>query len=141
MLLITIGSLNTVPSNIFLIVPLGDFHIYFKLNSFTLALSGVIVAHLTPTLCFNIAFEQSIVTWSFVASRFWIERSKYSVFKSTYGKMCWNKAINKCSLYFFFNPFPNYFCHLITVNIYNFFRYLHFLEARKWPLLDFAKHF
>ena len=62
MLLITIGSLKTVPLRMFLIVPLGDFHICFRLNSLTLYLSGVIVAHLTPTLCFFIASEQSIVT-------------------------------------------------------------------------------
>lgn len=62
MLLITIGSRNTVPFKMFLIVPFGDFHIYLRLNSLTLALSGVIVAHLTPTLCFFIASEQSIVT-------------------------------------------------------------------------------
>jgi hypothetical protein len=35
--LMIIGSLKTVPFNIFLIVPLGLFHIFFKLNSFTLA--------------------------------------------------------------------------------------------------------
>ena len=42
-----IGSLNTVPPNIFLIVPLGDLHILLSLNSSTLASStGVMVAHL-----------------------------------------------------------------------------------------------
>ena len=30
-----IGSLKTVPPNKFLMVPLGDFHIYFNLNSLT----------------------------------------------------------------------------------------------------------
>jgi hypothetical protein len=30
------GSLKTVPPSSFLIVPLGDFHIFFKLNSLTL---------------------------------------------------------------------------------------------------------
>lgn len=53
--LIMIGSLNTVPFNSFLIVPLGDFHICFRLNSFTLASSGVMVAHLIPTPHFFIA--------------------------------------------------------------------------------------
>jgi hypothetical protein len=58
----TIGSRKTVPSRIFLIVPLGDFHIYLRLNSLTRPLSGVMVAHLIPTLCFFIASAQSIVT-------------------------------------------------------------------------------
>ena len=44
-----IGSLNTVPPRIFLIVPFGDNHIFFKLNSLTLASSGVMVAHFIPT--------------------------------------------------------------------------------------------
>ena len=56
-----IGSLNTVPPIIFLIVPLGDLHIFFRLNSFTLPSSGVIVAHFIPTPFFFIAFAQSIV--------------------------------------------------------------------------------
>jgi len=30
-------------------VPFGDFHIFLRLNSFTRASSGVMVAHLTPT--------------------------------------------------------------------------------------------
>ena len=47
-----IGSLNTVPPIIFLMVPLGDLHIFFKSNSSTLASSGVIVAHLIPTPIF-----------------------------------------------------------------------------------------
>ena len=49
----TIGSLNTVPLRMFLIVPLGLLHICLRPNSFTLASSGVIVAHLipTPTFC------------------------------------------------------------------------------------------
>jgi hypothetical protein len=58
----TIGSLNTVPSRMALIVPFGDFHIYFNLNSSTLSSSGVMVAHLTPTLCFKMALAQSTVT-------------------------------------------------------------------------------
>ncbi len=43
----------------------------------TLPSSGVIVAHLTPTPYFLIASADSIVTLSSVASRFWMERSKY----------------------------------------------------------------
>lgn len=73
--LIMIGSLKTVPLRIFLIVPLGDFHIYFKLNSLTLASSGVIVAHFIPTLHALIALAESIVTWSFVLSLFSMLRS------------------------------------------------------------------
>lgn len=42
MFFIKMGSLKTVPFKMFLIVPLGDFHIYFKLNSATLASSGVL---------------------------------------------------------------------------------------------------
>lgn len=48
--LMIIGSLNTVPPIWFLMVPLGDFHIFLSLNSLTLASSGVMVAHLIPTL-------------------------------------------------------------------------------------------
>jgi len=59
---ITIGSLKTVPLRMFLIVPFGDFHIYYKLNSLTLSSSGVIVAHLIPTLHFLTASPASIVT-------------------------------------------------------------------------------
>ena len=55
------GSLNTVPPMIFLIVPFGDLHIFFRLNSFTRASSGVIVAHLIPTPFFLIALAQSMV--------------------------------------------------------------------------------
>ena len=57
-----IGALNTVPSNIALIVPLGLFHISFKLYSGILAAFGVIVAHLTATPYFFVASAESIVT-------------------------------------------------------------------------------
>ena len=58
------GSRKTVPLRMFRIVPLGDLHICFKLNStyqlterdcfepLTRASSGVMVAHLIPTLYF-----------------------------------------------------------------------------------------
>ena len=75
-----IGSLKIVPPTMFLIVPLGDRHIFFRLNSFTLASSGVIVAHLTPAPYFWIALAQSTVTWSLVLSLCSIPKSKY--FKS-----------------------------------------------------------
>ena len=58
---ITIGSLKTVPLRIFLIVPFGDLHCFFRLNSVTRPASGVIVAHLTATLCFLAASAASIV--------------------------------------------------------------------------------
>ena len=70
-----IGSLNTVPPTIFLIVPLGDLHIFFSVYSLTLSSSGVIVAHFIPTLNFLIAFAASTVTWSSVKSLFLIPKS------------------------------------------------------------------
>jgi len=57
----TIGSLNTVPLSSFLMVPFGLFHIFLRLNSSTLASSGVIVAHLMPTPYFLIALAASRV--------------------------------------------------------------------------------
>ena len=52
---ITIGSRKMVPPRMFRIVPLGDSHIFLRLNSWTRASSGVIVAHLTPTPCLLMA--------------------------------------------------------------------------------------
>jgi hypothetical protein len=49
-------------------VPLGLLHISFNLNSSTRASSGVMVAHLIPTLCLIMALAASTVTWSFVCS-------------------------------------------------------------------------
>ena len=63
------GSLKTVPPRIFRMVPLGLNHIFLSLNSSTRASSGVMVAHLTPTLYFLMASAASMVTWSLVASR------------------------------------------------------------------------
>ena len=60
--LMMIGSLKTVPFKIFLMVPFGLFHIFFRLNYLTRASSGVIVAHLMPTLHALIALAASIVT-------------------------------------------------------------------------------
>ena len=45
----TIGSRKTTPPRMLRIVPLGDFHIFRRLNSSTRASSGVMVAHLTAT--------------------------------------------------------------------------------------------
>ena len=56
-------------------VPLGDFHIFLRLNSFTRASSGVMVAHFTPTPYCLIASAASTVTWSSVASRCSMPRS------------------------------------------------------------------
>ena len=47
-------------------VPLGERHICFSLNSSTRASSGVMVAHLMPTLYLRIASADSTVTWSLV---------------------------------------------------------------------------
>ena len=46
-----IGSLNTVPPTMLRMVPLGERHMFERLNSLTRSSSGVIVAHLIPTLC------------------------------------------------------------------------------------------
>ena len=69
------GSLKTVPPMIFLIVPFGDLHIFFKLNSSTRASSGVMVAHFIPTPIFLIALAESIVIWSSVSSLLFIPKS------------------------------------------------------------------
>ena len=55
-------------------VPLGDLYISDRLNSLTRCSSGVMVAHLIPTLYFKMACAASIVTWSLV-----YERSFYKV--------------------------------------------------------------
>ena len=47
--LTSMGLRNTVPSSMALIVPLGLFHICLRLYSLTRSLSGVMVAHFTPT--------------------------------------------------------------------------------------------
>ena len=57
-----IGSRKMTPPRMFRMVPLGDFHIFFRPNSSTLASSGVMVAHFTPTPYFWIAWAESIVT-------------------------------------------------------------------------------
>ena len=72
-----IGSRNMTPPRMLRMVPFGDFHISLRLNSFTRASSGVMVAHLTPTPTFLMALAASTVTWSLVASRYSIPRSKY----------------------------------------------------------------
>ena len=56
-----IGWRKTVPSRMLRMVPFGDFHICLRLNSFTRASSGVMVAHLTPTRCCLMALAASIV--------------------------------------------------------------------------------
>ncbi len=81
MLEMTIGSRKITPPRMLRMVPFGDFHIFFRPNSSTRASSGVIVAHLTATPYFWVACAESMVTWSSVASRFSMDRSKY--FRST----------------------------------------------------------
>src|SRR5919106_1607609 len=85
MLEITIGSRKMTPPRMLRMVPLGERHILFRPNSSTRASSGVIVAHLTPTPCSLMALAASTVTWSSVASRCWIDRSKYLRSTSRYG--------------------------------------------------------
>merc|ERR1719157_61963 len=87
MLEMMIGSLKTVPPRWFLIVPFGDFHIFLSLNSATLASSGVMVAHLIPTLHWFTASAASRVTLSSVASLFSMLKSKYLISISRYGRM------------------------------------------------------
>jgi len=66
MFLQMMGSLKTVPFKMFLMVPLGESHIFLRLNSLTLCSSGVMVAHLMPTLQSRIALAASTVTLSLV---------------------------------------------------------------------------
>ena len=60
------GSRKTVPLRMLRMVPLGDLYISERLNSLTRCSSGVMVAHLIPTLYLRIACAASIVTWSLV---------------------------------------------------------------------------
>ncbi len=71
----TIGSRKMTPPRMLRIVPLGERYMRLRPNSSTRASSGVIVAHLTPTPCFLMAFAASTVTWSSVSSRCSIPRS------------------------------------------------------------------
>jgi len=64
-----IGSRNTTPPRMLRIVPFGERHIFLRPNSSTRCSSGVMVAHLMPTLCFLMALAASMVIWSSVASR------------------------------------------------------------------------
>ena len=70
-----IGSRKIVPSRMLRIVPFGDRHICLRLNSFTRASSGVMVAHFTATPYFFVASAESTVILSSVASRDSIDRS------------------------------------------------------------------
>ena len=74
-LAITIGSRKMTPPRMLRIVPFGERYMSFRPNSSTRASSGVIVAHFTPTPYCLIAFAESTVTWSLVASRSSIPRS------------------------------------------------------------------
>ena len=70
-----IGSRKITPPRMLRMVPLGDFHMSFRPNSFTRASSGVMVAHLTATPYFSVALAASMVIWSSVASRISMLRS------------------------------------------------------------------
>ena len=70
------GSRNTTPPRMLRMVPFGDLHIFFSPNSSTRASSGVMVAHFTPTPCSLMACAAATVTWSSVASRCSMLRSK-----------------------------------------------------------------
>ena len=70
-----IGWRKITPPRMLRMVPLGDRHIFLRLNSFTRASSGVMVAHFTPTPCCLMALAASTVTWSSVASRSSMPRS------------------------------------------------------------------
>ena len=69
------GARNTVPSRMARIVALGDFHISWRWYSSMRAALGVMVAHFTATPYFLVASAESMVTWSFVLSRFSRPRS------------------------------------------------------------------
>lgn len=75
MFLQMMASRKTVPPKMLRMVPLGDRHMNLSLNSSTRCSSGVIVAHLMPTLYFLMASAQSTVTWSSVLSRYSMPRS------------------------------------------------------------------
>ena len=57
-----IGSRKIVPPRMLRMVPFGERYICLRLNSFTRASSGVMVAHLTPTPTRLIASAASTVT-------------------------------------------------------------------------------
>src|SRR5262245_33537540 len=91
-----IGSRKITPPRMLRMVPFGDFHISFRLNSFTRASSGVMVAHLTPTPTFLMALAASMVTWSLVWSRYSIPRSKYKSSTSRNGVI--NLSLMYCQM-------------------------------------------
>ena len=66
----------------FRIVPFGDRHMFDRLNSSTRSSSGVIVAHLIPTLYSLIALAAWIVILSSVASLEVTDKSKYLISRS-----------------------------------------------------------
>ena len=121
-----IASRKTVPPRMLRIVPLGDLHIFFSLNSSTLASSGVMVAHFIPTLYFLIASAQSIVTARNKTNQFGTHICDNKMDFNTnitfstrtliigsisvlYAKIvCVKFNINKRKNQFFFDYFPNY---------------------------------
>lgn len=67
---IMMGSLITTPLIMFLIVLFGLAKLFLSPSFVTNALSGVIVAHLTPTKCYFKAKAASKVILSLVSSLF-----------------------------------------------------------------------
>ena len=59
-----IGSRKMTPPRMLRMVPFGERYISCRLNSFTRASSGVMVAHLTATPTFLVASAASMVIWS-----------------------------------------------------------------------------
>ena len=70
-----IGSRKITPPRMLRMVPLGERHIFLRLNSFTRPSSGVMVAHFTATPTSLVLLAASMVIWSSVSSRFWTPRS------------------------------------------------------------------
>ena len=75
MLGMVMGVRKTVPSRMERMVPLGDFHISWRLYSVMRCALGVMVAHFTATPYFFVASAESMVIWSRVSSRFTSPRS------------------------------------------------------------------
>jgi hypothetical protein len=71
-----IGSRKTTPPRMLRMVPFGRLPHLLELELLRRGpRPGVIVAHFTATPCFFVALAESIVTWSFVASRCSMPRS------------------------------------------------------------------
>lgn len=116
MFLQMMASRNTVPPRMFRIVPLGERHICLSLNSSTRFSSGVIVAHLMPTLYRCTASAASTVTWSSVASRCSIPRSKLSMERRRKPKRL-TDYVQEVYIYTFYRYITAFFWHNILVSV------------------------